>query len=295
MFFAPQPTRALGTRAPRARPWYGATMSASRIANVAGTATASSRCDRARASTGCLRAITSSYVHAELTGQLPTSVLPPGWHLCPRLPGLHQAVLVPTEPSEHCVTALADTKPGRRGDCYRVEMASTLVVAPDVGQLASENSAALGGPQLVERAVGVVGRAALTTLAAACTAPELAAPGEPYASASASASAYSLSQSQSQNQKQSPNLSLSLSLTMTGAGAALLGPTPGRDCRVRVRVKVRVGMGVKVKVRIPAAAWITGVPTSSLITSNGPARALARAQTETKPDRCPCPCPSPGP
>ena len=166
-------------------------MSASRIANVAGTAA----CVVAGAIAGqsVHRVPEGHHVvvrpHAELTGQLPTSVLPPGWHLCPRLPGLHQAVLVPTEPSEHCVTALADTKPGRRGDCYRVEMASTLVVAPDVGQLASENSAALGGPQLVERAVGVVGRAALTTLAAACTAPELAAPGEPYASASASASA----------------------------------------------------------------------------------------------------------
>ena len=116
--------------------------------------------------------------HAELAGQLPTSVLPPGWHLCPRLPGLHRAVLVPTEPSEHSVTAHADTKPGRRGDCYRVEMTSKLVVAPDVGQLASDSSAALGGPQLVERAVEAVGRVALTTLAAACTAPELAAPGE---------------------------------------------------------------------------------------------------------------------
>ena len=164
-------------------------MSASRIANVAGTAA----CVVAGAIAGqsVHRVPEGHHVvvrpHAELGGQLPTSVLPPGWHLCPRLPGLHQAVLVPTEPSEHCVTALADTKPGRRGDCYRVEMASTLVVAPDVGQLASENSAALGGPQLVERAVGVVGRAALTTLAAACTAPELAAPGEPYASASASA------------------------------------------------------------------------------------------------------------
>ena len=99
-------------------------------------------------------------------GHLPTSVLPPGWHLCPRLPGLHRAVLVPTEPSEHSVTAHADTKPGRGGDCYRVEMTSKLVVAPDVGQLAGDSSCALGGPQLVERAVEVVGRAALTTLRA---------------------------------------------------------------------------------------------------------------------------------
>ena len=114
--------------------------------------------------------------HAELADLLPTSVLPPGWHLCPRLLGLHQAVLVPTAPSDHSVIVQADTKPGRGGDCFRVEITSTLVVAPDVGQLASESSCALGGPQLVERAVEVVGAAALTTLAAACTAPELAAP-----------------------------------------------------------------------------------------------------------------------
>ena len=113
---------------------------------------------------------------AVLAAHLPTSVLPPGWHLCPRLLGLHQAVLVPTAPSDHSVIVQADTKPGRGGDCFRVEITSTLVVAPDVGQLASESSCALGGPQLVERAVEVVGAAALTTLAAACTAPELAAP-----------------------------------------------------------------------------------------------------------------------
>ena len=113
-----------------------------------------------------------------LAAHLPTSVLPPGWHLCPRLLGLHQAVLVPTAPSDHSVIVQADTKPGRGGDCFRVEITSTLVVAPDVGQLASDSSAALGGPQLVDRAVEAVGRVALTTLAAACTAPELAAPGE---------------------------------------------------------------------------------------------------------------------
>ena len=151
-------------------------MSASNIASIAGTAA----CVVAGAIAGqSVHKVPEGHhvvvqPHAELAGHLPTSVLPPGWHLCPRLPGLHQAVLVPTEPSEHSVAAHADSR-----DCYRIAMSSKLVVAPDVGQLGNDSSCALGGPQLVERAVEAVGRRALTELAARCTAPELAAPEPP--------------------------------------------------------------------------------------------------------------------
>ena len=97
----------------------------------------------------------------ELASHLPTTVLPPGWHVCPRLPGVHQAMLVPTDPTEHSVTAHAESR-----DAFLVEMSSKMVVAPDPAQLASDSSCALGGPELVGRAVDVVGRRALTELVA---------------------------------------------------------------------------------------------------------------------------------